>query len=648
MGQFGARGMKTRRRKFLWSSKKGKRKYLKLWAKDPLKGAPRGKGIVLKKKGIEQKQPHSGIIKCVAPGTKVYLSDGCHKAIEDMSSNWRASEIFCFEGGLTSSKLVDFFRLPRTDAQKRESFHIVTETGRELKASGDHPMYTRRGIRELRELSPGDYVAVMPSTPIEFEHATGILAGMAHVRKFIPENSSPELAVKRLCKLRLLPLRLDDPRIPRLARLIGHLFGDGTLYKSVGSNGHTQARIICSGSIPDLNEIKPDIESLGFHTTPITTRKSVSIVESAKGGKRTVSGYSSTFACASLGLVALLEALGVPAGDKAKKRFDIPEWIKKSPLWVKEEFLSAYFGSELEKPRTGKKGRTFHPPCLAFSKMEESVESGRIFSQSIKNMLSEFGIEVSTVTEKESAIRKDGTKTIQFRLSIASGHKNLINLFGKIGYRYCKSRQTLALHALEYLLLHQKQMENSQSAYQKAMKLFSKGRAENEVFEEVKKTHHITMPQIKSWHYNPIKNTENLGRTLKMPAFDQWRKGASQGLKDGLVWEKLESISPFKCLELYDITTASNAHNFFANGFLTGNCVRIQLTKNGIPVTAFVPGTGAIKFIDEHDEVLIEGLNGSQGGAVGSMHGVKYKVVAVNGVSLSELLKGKKEKPKGA
>lgn len=72
--------------------------------------------------------------------------------------------------------------------------------------------------------------------------------------------------------------------------------------------------------------------------------------------------------------------------------------------------------------------------------------------------------------------------------------------------------------------------------------------------------------------------------------------------------------------------------------------VRCQLIKNGIQVTAFVPKTGAIKHIDEHDEVIIEGLGGSQGGAVGSMHGIKYKVVAVNGVSLSEILKGKKEK----
>jgi small subunit ribosomal protein S12 len=75
--------------------------------------------------------------------------------------------------------------------------------------------------------------------------------------------------------------------------------------------------------------------------------------------------------------------------------------------------------------------------------------------------------------------------------------------------------------------------------------------------------------------------------------------------------------------------------------------VRCQIVKNGIQVTAFVPKTGSIKHIDEHDEVLIEGLGASQGGAVGSMHGIKYKVVAVNGISLMEIVKGKKSKKKG-
>ena len=73
--------------------------------------------------------------------------------------------------------------------------------------------------------------------------------------------------------------------------------------------------------------------------------------------------------------------------------------------------------------------------------------------------------------------------------------------------------------------------------------------------------------------------------------------------------------------------------------------VRVQLIKNNIQVTAFVPGDKAIDHIAEHDEVIIEGIGGSQGGPIGSQWGLKYKVVKVNGVALSEILSGKKQKP---
>jgi len=74
-------------------------------------------------------------------------------------------------------------------------------------------------------------------------------------------------------------------------------------------------------------------------------------------------------------------------------------------------------------------------------------------------------------------------------------------------------------------------------------------------------------------------------------------------------------------------------------------CVRVQLIKNNIQVTAHVPGEGAIDQINEHDEVIIESIGGAQGGPKGSMQGVKYKVTTVNGVALSEILSGKKQKP---
>ena len=73
-------------------------------------------------------------------------------------------------------------------------------------------------------------------------------------------------------------------------------------------------------------------------------------------------------------------------------------------------------------------------------------------------------------------------------------------------------------------------------------------------------------------------------------------------------------------------------------------CVRVQLTKNGKQVTAFTPGEGAIKMIDEHDEVLIECIGGNKGRSKGDLPGVRWCVIAVNDQSLPALLSGKIEK----
>ncbi|MEM2579341.1 MAG: 30S ribosomal protein S12, partial [Desulfurococcaceae archaeon] len=74
-------------------------------------------------------------------------------------------------------------------------------------------------------------------------------------------------------------------------------------------------------------------------------------------------------------------------------------------------------------------------------------------------------------------------------------------------------------------------------------------------------------------------------------------------------------------------------------------CVRVQLVKNGKIVTAFVPLDGGITYIDEHDEVIIEGIGGPKGKSLGDIPGVRYKVVKVNGVSLKAIWLGKKQKP---
>ncbi|MEM0493594.1 MAG: 30S ribosomal protein S12 [Candidatus Thermoplasmatota archaeon] len=74
-------------------------------------------------------------------------------------------------------------------------------------------------------------------------------------------------------------------------------------------------------------------------------------------------------------------------------------------------------------------------------------------------------------------------------------------------------------------------------------------------------------------------------------------------------------------------------------------CVKVQLIKNGRQITAFAPGNHAISFIDEHDEVLVEGIGGRMGRSYGDIPGVRFKVIKVNDVSLDMLVKKKIEKP---
>ncbi len=74
-------------------------------------------------------------------------------------------------------------------------------------------------------------------------------------------------------------------------------------------------------------------------------------------------------------------------------------------------------------------------------------------------------------------------------------------------------------------------------------------------------------------------------------------------------------------------------------------CVKVQLIKNGRQITAFAVGEGAINYIDEHDEVMVEGIGGRMGRSYGDLPGVRFKVIKVNNVSLEEMVRGRKEKP---
>jgi len=73
-------------------------------------------------------------------------------------------------------------------------------------------------------------------------------------------------------------------------------------------------------------------------------------------------------------------------------------------------------------------------------------------------------------------------------------------------------------------------------------------------------------------------------------------------------------------------------------------CCKVQLIKNTKTVTAFIPGNLAQKFVDEHDEVIIERIGGKMGRSKGDIPGVRFRVIKVNDQPLKLLWKGKIEK----
>ena len=120
------------------------------------------------------------------------------------------------------------------------------------------------------------------------------------------------------------------------------------------------------------------------------------------------------------------------------------------------------------------------------------------------------------------------------------------------------------------------------------------------------------------WH-----SKKYIRRTLNLKAKSDPLEGASQAR--GIVLEKVQ-------MEAKQPNSAMR------------KCVRVQMIKNGKQVTAFCPGDGASKLIDEHDEVLVECIGGRKGRSYGDIPGVRWKVIKVNDQSLNALLKGIIEK----
>ncbi|MBI2649136.1 MAG: hypothetical protein HYW93_05735, partial [Thaumarchaeota archaeon] len=237
-GEFAGRQMQLQRQRLRWGDKYYKRRLLGLDVKaDPLEGSPQARAIVLEKVGIESKQPNSAIRKCLSPDTSVLLDDYTFLTMGEMGRFLGKVSACCLDMGgyqLASTDVIDHFQLTEDEKESVGIYEIVTETGRKLVASGDHPIYTNRGIKDARELVAGESVVVLPIKPVMREVNDSSILDVGELLESIPSSSKKERIVEELKKRGLLSLKYDNPRLPEIVRILGHIFGDGCLSYSKG------------------------------------------------------------------------------------------------------------------------------------------------------------------------------------------------------------------------------------------------------------------------------------------------------------------------------------------------------------------------------------------------------------------------------
>jgi tRNA-splicing ligase RtcB len=483
-------------------------------------------------------------INCLPPDTKILTEHGSRVPIEAS----KGGSVLCINGKRSRPTNV-LLTLRRNDNRLH---NIITKTGLRIKATADHPILTPHGMVEAAKLKPSMKVATHPFEGVEHEtpeHFT-----------ILEKQDITETVAVELERRKLVPLCSDDPKLPALAKLLGYFIGDGTFDGKI-------TRFY--GSRDGLEEIRRDVERLGYKPSPVITGTRTFRIN----GKTFIGTEDSVYVSAK-SFRALLEKLGAPAGKKTQADFAVPAWIKRLPRWLKRQFLAAYLGAEMNKPQTIN-GYNFEPPVISVTKEKNHVKSGVIFLDEIAELAEEFDVEVCGIRTE------DHGEKVRLKLQLSESPKSLLNLWSKIGYIYCPERQRLAVAAVSWLRWKQRVVQEREEVAVMAAVAHGKGSVVSEINPQLNSPW-VNRRFIERSVYEGRRTSPSVPQNF--PTFEDW---LTENLDGDVVWDEIEHTTTERYEgPVYDITVEDDAHNFVAEGFIVSNCgvrlLRTNLTLNDI------------------------------------------------------------------
>ncbi len=513
-------------------------------------------------------------INCLSGDSLILHYHGYTRPIADMTEDWNHAELVCQDFSAYHEVCTGIARyLKLTPANT--VYRVITEAGDEIVTTADHPFWTPHGMVEVEQLQPGDRVAVYPFEGVPYEEpGDEIIIDEGDIERVLlglgkdSQGNTRRQIITQLRKRGLGSVCCNSPELPTLLKVLGFVLGDGTVYFT---NQTGKGVTWFYGKPEDLETIRRDVAAIGFTPSRVYRRQREHQVTT------TYDDYSFSYEEASFKVVsssfaALLAALGTPIGNKADQEYTVPGWLFKAPLWQKRLFLAAFFGAELSKPRTFEEhGYNFYTPILSMNKRESFVQSGHAFLEDIAELLSDFGVEVNTISQRRAQRNADGSISHRLRLIISSQPESLMNLWGKVGFEYNQERRALANVAVQYLKHKQRVLQMRNEAAEKATVMYAEGIAPTDIYSELVGTH-VNRRFVERSLYGGRKTTARVSSNF--PIFETYRQQSTGGLgQSGMVWDPIASIEPLPFNDyVYDFTVQHPDHNFVANGFVVSNC----------------------------------------------------------------------------
>ncbi len=523
-------------------------------------------------------------INCLTAEARILLPHGCYRAIGDLEKQWKTCRLACMNFS-RRTKEETFAKKYIKIKPPGKTFRLRTFSGHETEATADHPFWTEDGMRPLKQLKPGDRVAVYPFEGVVYqEPGDGIIvdeervkAALKKLNKGVSGNASAQI-LKYLKSKNLLPLKYDSPALPYLIKTMGYSLGDGNIHFSGRAKKGT-----CWfwGKKEDLEQIRKDIEKTGFRGSRVYRRTRQHKIKTRYS---LVEFDYTENSCKvhSSGFAILLALLGAPVGNKTDRPFSVPEWLFRAPLWQKRLFLAAYFGAEMAAPKTlSEHGYNLYCPVISMNKKDSLAANGRAFFADIARLLSEFGVNVLKISENPEYVSKTGSTNYRIRLILSGKSEDLSNLYRRVGFEYNRERSFLANTAVQFLRYKEKILAERRKAAMEAVALHSHGLSAGGIFTRIG-SDFVNRRFIERSVYEGRDQCPRISSAALNFADFLEEKTAGLG-QSGMVWDEIVSLEEAGPVDyVYDFTVGHKDHNFIADAFVVSNCgVRLVRTVLG-------------------------------------------------------------------